>query len=145
MDAAFAAPGRVHHEGGHVEAADQSTDLFLDVRAGGDGGAQVLDPLHHVVHVDVIRMDVDIGQTLDERAHGGPRVVHAAHEHGLVAHHDSALVELVGRGLCDPGDLARMVEVGVNHHVDVRLAPLFHDASDGIDPGMVAEDLLRQI
>ena len=62
-------------------------------------GAQVFDALHEVVHVDVVRVHVDVPEALDEEAHHLDGVVHAALQHALVAHGDAALEEHVHRAL----------------------------------------------
>jgi hypothetical protein len=73
----------------------------------------------------------------------GASTTNAALEHALVAHHDAALVELVHRVLRDAGDLVRVVEVRVEHHVLVELPRLLDDARERIRPRVIGEDLLR--
>jgi hypothetical protein len=57
VDLALAAAARrVDHEGRRVEAGRQPADLLLELDRRADGRAQILDPLHEVVHVHVVRV-----------------------------------------------------------------------------------------
>ena len=106
-------------------------------------GAQVLDALHEVVHVDVVRVHVDVPQALDQQPHRLDGVVHAALQHAwlrtVMPRSKSLSIALCG----DAGDLVRVVEVRVEHHLLVQLAALLDDARQRVGPRVVGEDLLR--
>ena len=112
-------------------------------QAGLQRRAQVLHPLHQVVHVDVVRVDVDVAEAPAEQRHRLDAVVDPPLQHALVAHGDAALEQLVHRRLGDRRDLARVVEVGVEHDLLVAAAPLLHDPGQRVRPGVVGQDLLR--
>jgi hypothetical protein len=44
----------------------------------------------------------------------------------------------------DGGDLARMIEMGVDHHVLVQAAAKGCDRGQGFNPGVIGQDLLRK-
>lgn len=59
--AAFAAAaGRVDHERRRVEAGRDPAERLLDVERGLQRGAEILDALHEVVHVDRVGLDLAV-------------------------------------------------------------------------------------
>ena len=62
---------------------------------------------HHVVDIDVVRLDVDIRQLLGKAHHDFSIVVHAFLEHGLIANNHSLGEQTIHRVLAPLGDLNR--------------------------------------
>src|SRR5205807_625322 len=101
------------------------------------------DAFDHVVHVDVIRMDVDMAQALDQQLHAFGFVVNAADEHRLVAHENAALEEHRHRLLRDPRDLFGCVEVRVQYDIFAERTSAVDDAYKCVHPGRIREQLHR--
>ena len=83
--------------------------------AGLQRGAQVLDAFDQVVHVDVVRVHVDVAEPLHQQLHRLDAVVDPALEHlwlrTVMPRSKSLFIARLG----DAGDLARVVEVRVQH------------------------------
>ena len=133
------AAGGVDDEDGRIEAGGRAADVLLDVERGVERRAEVFDPFHEVVHVNVIGMHVDVPEALHERRHRLDGVVHPPLEDALIAHDDAPIGERVHRVFGDAGDLVRVIEVGVEDDLLVELAPLLDDADERVPPGDVGQ------
>ena len=79
------------------------------------------------MHIHVVRVHVDVAETLDEQLHAFRRVVDAANQHRLVANENTALEEHAHRTLGDPRDFFGSVEVRVQHDFFAQRAAAFDD------------------
>lgn len=96
------------------KAGNSSTDLRFELENGGQWRTQVLNALDHVSLVDIVRINVVVGELVNESVHGLSVIVDAFEENALVANTDALLVELESSLFGDPGNLIWVVEMGVH-------------------------------
>ena len=78
-----------------------------------DGGAQVFATRHHVVQIDVVRLNKLAGELFGRAMQAVERVVHAADEYGLIAHPHAGFGQRLHRPGCPCRDFPVGVEVRV--------------------------------
>ena len=67
MHVAFAAASRrVAHERGRIETRRRAAHVLFHVECGLHRGAQVFDALDQIVHVNVVRMHVEVAEPAHE-------------------------------------------------------------------------------
>ena len=137
------ASGCVADEGRRVEAGRRTAHLLLQPHALRERGAEVFDHRHQVVHVDVVGVDIDVGEPLHEQCHRLGRIVHARLKHRLVPHVNAPLDQPLDPNPRVLGDLMRRVEVGVQHHIFAEPPALFDHLGERIHPLVVGDELLR--
>jgi len=142
-DALATTTGCIDDERRRVEACRHTAHALLDIERGLQCRAQILDALHEVVHVDVVRVHLAVAEALHEELHRVDAIIHSALQHRLVAHDDAALEHAVEGALRDRGDLVRVIEVRVEDDFLVELATLLDDGRQRVDPLGVRDELHR--
>ena len=138
------APQGIDDKSGGVEPGGVAAHPFLKGQPGSERGPEILNTRHHVMEIDVVRVNIDVPQTPDMELHDAGLVVHPALQHGLAANQNAAFRKPGHGVLGNPGDLPGMVEVGMHRHILVHAATGLHHMGQRIQPSLVRQDFLGQ-
>ena len=106
-----------------VEAGGRTAHVLFQIERRLQRRAQVFHPRHHVVHVNVVGMHVDVAEPSHEQLHRSGVSFTGALQHSLAADENAALGQAIQRIVGDAGDFVGMIEVRVHHHVLVQRRP----------------------
>ena len=102
---------QVDHEIRSHEAGNGASYVLLEVEDGRERSPHVFNTTHHVGLVHVVRLNVQVGQLVNECRHDTELVVDSFEQHALVTDRDAALEEETSGELGDICDLVWVIEV----------------------------------
>src|SRR5665648_909659 len=135
-----AATRHIVHENRRVEAGGGAAHLSLDLQRISHAGAQFLDPLDHIVLINVIGLHVQVRKLLDQQGHGLGRVVDPPDQNALVPYPHRPSIKKVHGFAGDVGDLVGAVEVGMEAYLLALDASLVDHIHQGSRPLLVGQD-----
>lgn len=129
---------QIHHKRRRHESRNRSAKMFFQMQNGRQGSSQIFDAANHVGLIDIVRLNVQIGEFANQRGHGGEVVIDAFEEDGLVPYCHSALKEISGCSFGGPGDFLRIVEMCVHCDLLSNRATEVAESNEGVCPAIVA-------